>query len=402
LAPYPVTRLQPALLVRRQPKLEHPASWIVNLANALAETNEIELHIISASAAVSKHQSVDVDRISYHIIRHAFPCTHRGFPRYLRLDALSRYAFLRWQVNRLIHDIKPEVIHVHGTEYGYGLAALDSGIPTIVSIQGIVNLLAQVSSASSRIQAEIEQQVVRRTKYFGSRTAWGTEFVRSINPAALVYDFPEAIGQVFFDTARASPPEPNILMVGSVHKPKGIEEALEAMAIVRAEFPRARLLVVGTGDPAYLSQLQQRARSLGIEAGLEWLGSRTAAEIARLHATSSLLVHPSYLDNSPNSVAEAMAAGLPVIASNVGGIPSMIDHNETGILVEPRNPRDLALAIISLLRSDSERQRLAHRASAVARERHLPNKVAAQAICIYRDVIAQERDRELAPATPRR
>ena len=74
---------------------------------------------------------------------------------------------------------------------------------------------------------------------------------------------------------------------------------------------------------------------------------------------SAVLIHPSHIDNSPNSVAEAMASGLPVIASNVGGIPSMIENGVTGLLVEPRNHRQLAEAVISLLHNEAERKRLA-------------------------------------------
>ena len=91
---------------------------------------------------------------------------------------------------------------------------------------------------------------------------------------------------------------------------------------------------------------------------------------------SALLIHPSHIDNSPNSVGEAMASGLPFVASNVGGISSMIEHAVNGILVEPRNHRQLAEAVISLLHNEAERGRLAKKAKEVAREQHLPSRVA--------------------------
>jgi glycosyltransferase involved in cell wall biosynthesis len=390
LAPYPPEFLQPELTIVRSPKA-HPASWIVNLANALAKRDDVDLQVITASSGILENQTVTKERITFHVIRHTFPFTARGFPAYMRLDVLTRYAFLRRQVRQILLRLQPDVIHVHGTEYGYGLAALEANTLTIVSIQGIVNLLARVSpSLFYRRQAPFELHVIRTAKYFGSRTAWADSFIRNLNDTATIYDLPEAVDPVFFRMAAAQT-NPHILMVGSVLQRKGIEEALRAMSIVVAACPSAKLLVVGEGRPDYLEGLKQHTKSAGIKANVEWLGFKTAHEIAALHAVSAILIHPSYLDNSPNSVAEAMASGLPIIASNVGGIPSMIENGVTGLLVEPRNPRQLAEAIIALLQNEAERKRLARRAKEVACERHLPSKVAEKTLSVYKDIIAKEK-----------
>ena len=129
---------------------------------------------------------------------------------------------------------------------------------------------------------------------------------------------------------------------------------------------------------------------LGTGDHVEWLGSKTVEEIAALHGSSALLIHPSHVDNSPNSVAEAMVSGLSIVASNVGGIPSMIEHAVSGILVEPRNHRQLAEAVILLLHNEAERERLAKKAKEVAREQHLPPRVAEKTVSVYEDIIARE------------
>jgi glycosyltransferase involved in cell wall biosynthesis len=310
----------------------------------------------------------------------------------MRFDVLTHYAHLRRQVKRIILKLQPDLIHVHGTENGYGLAALETNVPTIVSIQGIVNALARVSpSIFYRLQAPLELHVIRTAKYFGSRTAWANSFIRNLNNTATIYDLPEAVNHIFFKRAAESS-NPNILMVGSVEQRKGIEEALRAMSIVVAACSSAKLLVVGEGEADYLEELKQRTKSAGIEANVDWLGFKTAKEVAALHAVSAILIHPTYLDNSPNSVAEAMAAGLPVIASNVGGIPSMIENGATGLLVEPRNHRQLAEALTALLHDEAERKRLASRAKQVALERHFPQEVAKKTLNVYKDIIARESD----------
>lgn len=363
----------------------------MNLAKALSKTEDIDLQIITASAGIRKNQTITKDGITFHVIRHTFPFTIRGFPEYMPLDVLTRYASLRRQVRKVILKLQPDLIHVHGTEYGYGLTALETNVPTIVSIQGIVNLYARVSpSIFFRLQAPIELHVIRTAKYFGSRTAWANSFIHSLNNTANIYDLPEAVDQVFFKKV-AEQSTQNILLVGSVLQRKGIEEALDAMSLVLAQCPSAKLLVVGDGKPDYLQELKQRTKSAGIEAHVEWLGFKTAEEIVALHAASALLIHPCRIDNSPNSVAEAMVSGLPVIASNVGGIPSMIENGVTGLLVEPRNHRQLAEAVIALLHNEAERKRLASRAKEVAFERHLPSKVAEKTLSVYDDIIAKEK-----------
>jgi glycosyltransferase involved in cell wall biosynthesis len=392
LAPYPVTRLQPELTIVRQPRLEHPVSWIGNLADALATRDDIDLHIVAASAAVSANQTVRRNGIEFSVVRHAVPFTCRGFSRHLRLDLWSRYAYLRWQLRRVVQRLQPDVIHVHGTEYGYGLAALDTGVPTIVSIQGIVSLLAQMSPTSAfRLQALIEQRVIANTPYVGCRTEWAADFVRDVNPAATVYQMNEAINDVFFRNSGEPAGTQRIVMVGEIVRRKGVEEAIEAMPLVVSAFPSATLAIVGPGgSESYVDGLKERTRSLGIDANVEWLGFRPASEIAALHAGAVLLIHPSHIDNSPNAVAEAMASGLAVIASKVGGIPSMIEHDVTGLLVEPRSHIHLAEAIIALLRDEPKRRRLAGNARKVALERHLPANTAEQTMRVYRDIIARE------------
>ncbi len=96
------------------------------------------------------------------------------------------------------------------------------------------------------------------------------------------------------------------------------------------------------------------------------------------------------MDNSPNSVAEAMASGVPVIASDVGGIPSMIENGATGLLIQPENHHQLAEAIILLLQDEAQRKRLASRAKRVALQRHFPSEVAQKTMDVYKDIVAKE------------
>jgi glycosyltransferase involved in cell wall biosynthesis len=361
LTSYHLGLLRPELVTVRHLQW-HPASWIVNLAKALSKRDDLDLHIITAAPGIRENQKISKFGMTFHVIRSTFPFTTRGFPEYIPLNVMTRYSALRKQVRNVILSLEPDLIHVHGTEDGYGLAALDVAAPSITSIQGIVQLCGRASpSVFFRLQTPIERYIIRKAKYLGSRTEWANKFIRTLNSTAKIYDLPEAVNEVFFKQ-RVQESTHNILIVGSVLQRKGLEEALDAMSLIAAKCPSAKLLVVGDGPPRYLEVLKERVRSVGTGNYVEWLGSKTPEEIAALHGSSALLIHPSHIDNSPNSVAEAMASGLAVIASDVGGIPSMIEHGVTGVLVEPRNYHQLAEAVISLLQNKAERARLAKKA----------------------------------------
>src|SRR5437867_3804223 len=113
----------------------------------------VDIHIASAAAGIRSNQKVTRGNITYHILRHTFPLTLRGFPEYFRADVVTRYSSLRRSVRKRIIEVNPDLIHVHGTEYGYGLAALDCGVPLLVSMQGIINRIREVEdSAFFRLQ----------------------------------------------------------------------------------------------------------------------------------------------------------------------------------------------------------------------------------------------------------
>jgi glycosyltransferase involved in cell wall biosynthesis len=143
---------------------------------------------------------------------------------------------------------------------------------------------------------------------------------------------------------------PVIGSVGGLRPPKALDVLIEAVALIAPQFPRLHLLIVGEGpDEATLKKLI-RARNLGQTVRL--LGARK--DVPRILAALDLAVLSSDSEGSPLSVMEYMAAGKPVVATRVGGIPDLIDHGVEGLLVERRNARSLADALTELL-NDSDR-----------------------------------------------
>jgi len=170
------------------------------------------------------------------------------------------------------------------------------------------------------------------------------------------------------------PPEAPVLAVLSrLTRLKGFEQFLEAAALVSARFPAARFMIVGdrsilrdgavVGDAQYRAELQSLADRLGIGDRLVFTGYRM--DVPAVLAEVSVSVLPSLSEGLSNAVLESMAAGVPVVATRVGGTPEAVEDGVTGLLVPPRDPGALARAMCALL----ENRDLAERIGRAGRER---------------------------------
>jgi len=138
-----------------------------------------------------------------------------------------------------------------------------------------------------------------------------------------------------------------ILFLGRIMDAKGIPELLKAFAVLRVSVPDAELVCAGAGD---IEAAARRAEALGIEDAVRFPGWLGEAEKRAWLARAAAFVLPSHAEGLPMSLLEAMAAGVPVVASAVGGIPDVVKHGVNGLLVASGDPIDLLRALRRLLR----------------------------------------------------
>jgi glycosyltransferase involved in cell wall biosynthesis len=137
---------------------------------------------------------------------------------------------------------------------------------------------------------------------------------------------------------------PILALTAVLRDQKAIDVMLKAMAHLRTTQPLAQLLIVGSGDQ---TRLRAEASRLGVADAVTFMGSR--ADVSKILAASDVGVLSSDFEGMPLAVLEYMAASLPVVATDVGGVPQIVDHGRSGLLVAPRDPAALAGAIETVL-----------------------------------------------------
>lgn len=122
--------------------------------------------------------------------------------------------------------------------------------------------------------------------------------------------------------------------------------ALRAFALVRQRHPQAQLTVAGSGP--LRGALEQLARELGVAQAVHFTGRVDTADMPALYRDADIMLNPSLIDNMPNSVLEALASGALVVSTNVGGVPYIVEHGRTALLVPPADPAAMAQAVLRL------------------------------------------------------
>lgn len=141
--------------------------------------------------------------------------------------------------------------------------------------------------------------------------------------------------------------EPYILYTGALHSNKGIPDLIRSAVYVLKKYPDTRFIITGRGPSE--TSLRKLVHDLKLDHNVRFVGYVDRPQLIKLYQNASILVLPSYYEGLPTTILEAMACGIPVIGTNVYGTAEAISDGQTGLLIPPKAPRQLAEAINELL-----------------------------------------------------
>ena len=185
---------------------------------------------------------------------------------------------------------------------------------------------------------------------FGKR-----DFSTSVVPN--IIDLSRFTTKIAAKTRSAPPTEfPHVIVTRNLEAIYDNATAFRAFHILTRTFPAARLTVAGSGPER--GALEQLASELGIIDAVTFTGRMENERIGALYHDADVMINPSLADNMPISILEALASGVPVVSTNVGGVPYLVEHDKTGFLVPPRDPHAMAEAVLALLNDEQKARRL--------------------------------------------
>jgi len=298
-------------------------------------------------------------------------------------------------IRRCLGILQPDIVHAHGTGL-YAGAALASPYPSVITVHGIVAREVRLYRglglrSRGAFDALYERWCLHRARHLIAISPYVRRELAKATRAQW-YDVENAVDEAFFRIE--GPGEPGrILFAGAVIARKGLHILADAMAQVQRYDPGATVVVAGatTSDPLYATALHCEIAQQGVEGSFQFIGQQDQEHLVHEYQRCSIFVLPSLQETAPMAVQQAMAAGRAVVATAVGGIPDMITHGETGLLVPPQDSRALAEALLTLLSNDSMRTDLGQAGRAQAEERFMPARVAQRTRDVYQRVIAAVR-----------
>ena len=321
--------------------------------------------------------------------------------------------------DNVINDFKPDVIHVFGTELGYGKILINKFDKVIFHMQGLVKPYTEVyfpsgitkknviqySTIGSIIQgltffhghldlkkrSNRELTIIKHWKYFSGRTHWDRNYVKLLNPTSTYFHCDELLREEFFLHEWSTPkdhPMNGTIVIGSTINPsiyKGLDLIYKVIPLLKDY--QVHWKIFGLAEDNILNTVIKKVINNGKKnSSIQFFGAVCATDLITELKKCHFFVHPSYIDNSPNSVCEAQLLGMPVLSSSVGGVSTLVSNSINGFLFNPYDKYDLAGLLAYLINNYSIALKAAHKARIDAIKRHSSDEILKSVRFMYNSI----------------
>jgi len=325
ISDFPVEWLpDPPDAVKALPR-RHPATWEMVLLEELEKDPNIRVQTISLRPRITQSLSFERNGTVHHLLKAA---------SWLRLGSAFWWDALL--IRRLCRQTKPDLVQAWGNEKGAGLLAHRLEYPYLITIQGLFGWYKErvPMPAYDQLMERFERISLARTLLATTESNFAVQYLRERYPRLYVEQAEHAPNRLFASVQRR--PEtapPHFISLGTLGFRKGTDLLFQGLEQLAHKMP-FKLTVICNPDQTYVDRLRTAASSTLWER-VTFKYHLLPAEVARELETPTMLLLPTRADTSPNAVKEAVVAGVPVVASNIGGIPDYVIPDKNGVLFEP-------------------------------------------------------------------
>lgn len=351
--------------------------WMFSLSQYIARQEDTPLAIASVYNG-SEFKEIIINNITYFLLP-----SNKSNAEYD--ESLEPF----WK--KINNSYKPDVVHIHGTEFPYGLSYIKScgAHNCVISIQGLTSVysryflgglskseIAKHTSIYDIIRkntlyqqqnqmekrGEIEIQYIKSLKNIIGRTDWDRNHTWAINPNAQYHFCNETLRLKFYtqswDYDKCE--KYSIFLSQGIVPLKGVHQAIKALPLILRDYPDTKIYIAGKNITQYNSIKEKLTigtyaryvtcliKELGLEGKVIFLGNLDEEGMVERYLKSNIFLCPSAIENSPNSLGEAQILGVPLVAAYSGGVPNMVNDQETGFLYRYEEIETLAKIICDI------------------------------------------------------
>ena len=385
--------------------------WISSLESELKKRDDVELGI--AFQLNGHPKKMEKDGVCYYPIHNPYKGSLMGKIRKMLKSEKDQNDYFMYRYLKVIDDFHPDIINIFGTEQDFGLMAQYTHVPIVIHLQGLLepcqtaffppgfdkndyvwgdlsplNVMKRHNTLKAlKSGAEREKNIFKCNRHFMGRTAWDKKLTSIFSPESTYDHCDEILREVFYHPYERQLPN-NLVITSTMSSPlyKGFDVILKCAELMTNEMNlEFEWRVYGNIDPR---NTERKVGIRGRDVNIRLMGVASSEELTRSLLESTLYVHPSYIDNSPNSVCEAQMLGCTVVGQFVGGMPSLVTEG-TGILVPANDPYQMACAIRDLNNDTAQNVNMGRIAAVVAHKRHDKQQIVNDLLAIYMKYIQE-------------
>lgn len=393
--------------------------WLVNASKALSERDDIELSIAFPKKVPNDVRSLQGRKIKYFAFT---PVKDRDY------NSIENNKYLE----KIIDETKPDIVHIFGTEYAHTLAMVNvckiKNIEAVISIQGLVSVYSRHYMACLPVKVqnrftlrdfikqdnlkqqqqkfvkrgELEVEALRKVNHVIGRTTWDKACALQINPNIRYHHCNEILREEFYkyiwDIKQC---EKHSIFVSQGSYPiKGLHFMIEAMPMILKHYPDTKLYIGGSDITksntlkeklkvsSYGKYLKHLIEKYDLQNKVIFTGILDERQMCQRYLKSHTFVCSSSIENSPNSLGEAMILGVPAVASDVGGVTDLLENRKEGFIYQFDAPYMLAHYICEIFGNEALALEYSKNAREHALKTHDREKNTNNLLNIYKKIIS--------------